>query len=151
MKKKYLIPTLFALLIGVNSCDKDFVEINTNPVAATTLDPVYQLAQCQFSSAVSDLHYQGEIIQQIITPYGGVLEGGNRNTYIDANASAFFSGLYGGPIRDLIDVLNKLKDNPAKTNLYNMARIWKGLLYAIPGGYIWRCSLFRGRSGISFQ
>jgi hypothetical protein len=125
MKNKYLIPMLFALLIGVNSCDKDFVEINTNPVAATTLDPVYQLAQSQFSSAVSDLHYQGEIVQQIITPYGGVLEGGNRNTYIDANASAFFSGLYGGPIRDLTDVLYKLKDIPGKSNLYNMARIWK--------------------------
>jgi hypothetical protein len=129
MKIKYMFPILFALLLGANSCDKDFVEINTNPVAATTLDPAYQLAQAQFNSIINDYTYQGMIIQQINTPYGGVLEGGNRNTYIDANASPFFSNLYGGPIRDLTDIVSKLKDNTSKTNLYNMARIWRAYCF----------------------
>ncbi len=129
MKIKHIITAVFALMIGVSSCDKDFEEINTSPTQATTLDPMYQLAQAEYSSAVSDYHYQGEIVQNIITPYGGVLEGGNRNTYIDANASAFFVGLYTGPIKNLIDVTEKLKDNPDRVNLYSMARIWKAYCF----------------------
>ncbi len=129
MKIKYIIPAVFALAIGVGSCDKDFVEINTNPIEATTLDPMYQLAQAEYASAVSDYHYQGAIVQQIITPYGGVLEGGNRNTYIDANASSLFTDFYTGPVKNLIDVTEKLKDNPDRINLYSMARIWKAYCF----------------------
>ena len=129
MKIKYVITAVLALMIGFSSCDKDFEEINTSPTQATELDPMYQLAQAQFSSAVSDYHYQGAIVQNIITPYGGVLEGGNRNTYIDANASAFFVDFFTGPIKNLIDVTEQLKDNPDRTNLYNMSRIWKAYCF----------------------
>jgi len=129
MKIKYIIPAVFALMIGISSCDKNFEEINTSPTQATTLDPMYQLANAQHSSAVSDYHYQGAIVQNIITPYGGVLEGGNRNTYIDANASALFVDFYTGPIKNLIDITEKLKNNAERTNLYNMSRIWKAYCF----------------------
>ena len=128
MKIKYLIPALFALLISANSCDKGFVEINTNPVAILDVDPVYQLARAQYDCMPNDLHYEGAIVQQIITPYGGVLEGGNRNTFIDGNSNLVFA-LYTGSLKNLEDILSKLKTSTTRTNLYNMARIVKAYCY----------------------
>src|SRR5690554_4185648 len=129
MKITYKPLILFALLVSFSSCDKDFEEINTNPILPSTMDPIYQFSKSQQTSAISNYHYQGEIVQQIITPYGGVLEGGNRNTVHEGNASATFNSLFTGPIRDLTDVIEKLKDNPDRTNLYNMARIWRAYCF----------------------
>lgn len=128
MKIKYLIPALFALLISVNSCDKDFIEINTNPIAITDVDPVLQLARAEMDMTTGDLHYQGPIMQQIITPYGGVLEGGNRNTRIDNNLNGAF-GFYTGALKNLEDILIKLEGNTERSNLYNMARIIRAYIY----------------------
>ena len=75
MKIKYLIPAIIAVLIGINSCDKDFEEINTNPVSAISMDPEYVFSNAQRNSVLTGYHYEGEIVQQINTPYGGVLEG----------------------------------------------------------------------------
>lgn len=129
MKIIYKPLILFSLLISISSCDKDFEKINTNPILPSTMDPIYQFSKSQQTSAISNYHYQGEIVQQIITPYGGVLEGGNRNTVNEGNANATFNSLFTGPIRDLTDVINKLKDNSNRSNLYNMARIWRAYCF----------------------
>ncbi len=131
MKIKYLLTTLFALLISISSCDKDFEEINTNPILATDLDPLYMFTEAQRVSDVSTYHYQGEIVQQIVTPYGGVLEGGNRNTVNDANSNAMFNTLYQTPIRNLVDAMKKLEGNASRTNLYSMCRIWKAYCFQL--------------------
>ena len=131
MKKIHSFPFLIALLLSVSSCDKNFVEINTNPILATTLDPVYQFSNSQQASAIASYHYQGEIVQQIITPFGGVLEGGNRNTVNEVNSIPTFNTLYTVPIRNLTDIINKLKDNTDRSNLYNMARISKAYCYEV--------------------
>ncbi|HPM18607.1 MAG: SusD/RagB family nutrient-binding outer membrane lipoprotein [Bacteroidales bacterium] len=131
MKIKYLLSTLFALLFVISSCDRDFEKINTNPILATDLDPLYLFTEAQRVADVSTYHYQGEIVQQIVTPYGGVLEGGNRNTVNDANSNAMFNTLYQSPVRNLVDALRKLEGNPARTNLYNMCRIWKAYCFQL--------------------
>jgi hypothetical protein len=130
MKIKYIILVAVTLLIGAG-CTKDFEEVNTNPVQPLELDPIYQFSNAQQASAIPAYHYQAEIVQQLITPYGGVLEGGNRNTVIEANVNAAFNTMYSGPIRDLTDIINKLKEDPARSNLYNMARIWKAYCFQI--------------------
>lgn len=130
MKIKYIILVVVTLLIGV-SCTKDFEEINTNPVLPLELDPVYQFSNAQQASAVPDYHYQAEIVQQLVTPYGGVLEGGNRNTVMEANTNAIFNTMYTGPVRNLTDIINKLQDKPDRSNLYHMARIWRAYCYQI--------------------
>ncbi len=131
MKKIFVSPFLIAVLLSVSSCDKNFEEINTNPILPTSLDPVYQFSSSQMGSAVPTYHYQGAIVQQVVTPYGGVLEGGNRNTVNEANANAIYNSLYTGPVRNLTDIINQLKDNPERTNLYNMARIWRAYCYQV--------------------
>ena len=131
MKKIFLFPFVIAALLSTGGCDKDFEEINKNPILPDKLDPIYLFSSAQQASAIPTYHYQGAIVQQVITPYGGVVEGGNRNTVIEANANAIFNTLYTGPIRNLTVVIDSLKNDPAKSNLYNMARIWRAYCYQI--------------------
>ena len=134
MKTKYIYLILLVFLTGLNSCDKDFEQINTNPVLATSLDPMYLFSTAEYSSGVSTLNYQSALVQQILTPFTGVLEGGNHNIVYDPNSNALFNSYYtasSGPVVLLTDVLNKTKSLPARSNLYNMARIWKAQVFMV--------------------
>ena len=83
MKRIYISLALIVLLINISSCDKNFEEINVNPVLATTMDPAYLFSNAQLTAAIPAYHYEMEIVQQINTPYTGVLEGGNHNIVYD--------------------------------------------------------------------
>ncbi|WP_153798643.1 SusD/RagB family nutrient-binding outer membrane lipoprotein [Foetidibacter luteolus] len=131
MKRLHKIIIALFAFAGLNSCTKDFEEINTNPVQATSLDPVYLFANAQFSAAIATYNYQLEIVQQINTPYTGVLEGGNHNVNYDPSTNAAYNTLYTTSIKFLTDVLDKTKDNAARANLYQMARIWKAHVFMV--------------------
>ena len=134
MKRIYIYLALAVMLTGLTRCDKNFEAVNTNPVLATSLDPVYLFTQAQFGSALNTLPYQSAIVQQILTPFTGVLEGGNHNVVYDDNANATFNSLYtatGGPVVLLATVISQTKDNAARSNLYNMARIMKAYVFQV--------------------
>lgn len=131
MKRLYFAWLMAGAAIGVSGCDKDFEQINTNPVLSTTLDPALLLSNAQFSSAIGTYFYQLQIVQQINTPFTGVLEGGNHNIVYDPNTNAAFNSYYTGPVKLLEDVVAKTKDNPARSNLYHMARIWRAYVYQV--------------------
>jgi len=124
--KKILNYSLIALFaIGLASCDKDFDEINTNTTAATAIDPAFQLnnAIINLAHQGGTLTYEMGIVQQIVSPNGGVLAGGNFN---QDNRSAFgptWPNHYRNVIRNTNDILVATKSNAARSNLYNMARI----------------------------
>lgn len=126
---------LFFLITGLfclnSACDKDFKEINVNPSLANDLDPAYLFSNAQRLSAIAAYHYQGEIVQQINTPYGGILAAGNRNIINDQHSSEAFNTVYTGPIRYLLEVMNKTAGNPDQSNLYNIARIWKAYCFQL--------------------
>ncbi|WP_257657555.1 SusD/RagB family nutrient-binding outer membrane lipoprotein [Parapedobacter lycopersici] len=129
MKRK-LTFIIVALLVSVNiSCDKDFEKINTNPSLANELNPEYLFSNAQRLSAAPSYHYEGEIVQHINTPYGGVLAAGNRNIINDQHSNALFNTMYTDPIRYLTEVINKTRENPAASNLHHMARIWKAYCF----------------------
>lgn len=126
------------LLTMAAACDKDFEQINVNPVLPTTLDPGYLLPTAQLNAVLTTLLYESQIVQQINTPFTGVLEGGNHNVVYDPNSSAAFNTLYvgpgnngSGPIKLLTDLIDKTKDDPQRTNLYNMGRIWKAYVFSV--------------------
>ena len=68
IKNIYKSVVLVALLIGAGGCDKDFEEINTNPIQPTTLNPEYLFSEAQRTSAVNTLGYQAAIVQQVQIP-----------------------------------------------------------------------------------
>jgi hypothetical protein len=138
MRKQIILLATFSLLLGVSSCDKDFKEINTNPVLPTSLDPGYLFSNAQLNTATSTLPYHMQIVQQIVTPFTGVLEAGNHNVINDNNTSPLFNNYFVGtagnsaaPVRLLVSVIEQTKDNAARSNLYNMARIWKAFLFQV--------------------
>ncbi len=133
MKRILIYLTAISMLGSITSCDKGFEEVNKNPVLATTIDPVYLFSNAQFSSAIGTQNYQLQIVQQINTPYTGILEGGNHNAVSDPNSNANFNSLYvqNGPVNLLTTVIAQTKDVPARSNLYHMARIWKAYVFMV--------------------
>jgi hypothetical protein len=130
MKTKYVLVTLMILALIMPSCEKGFEEKNTNPILPTTIDPVYQLVTAEIIG-IDINHYEGPIVQQIQLLLGGAEEGGNRNTFQDMHSNNHFNALYGTQIKNLVDMINVLKDKPEKVNLYNMARILKAYCFQI--------------------
>jgi hypothetical protein len=141
--------TMMLVLAGAGGCDKGFVTTNTNPVQPTTLDPAYLFSNAEVSSAIPVYYYQTPIVQQLIHPFTGIAEGGNHNVVYDPNASTTFDFMFtgtgngatvvqgagttavNGPVPLLIDVINQTKGNAARSNLYNMARIWKAYVFMV--------------------
>lgn len=130
MKTIYLY--LFLIGIILSSCDKGFVEVNTNPVAPTNLDPAYLLTNAQYSAMLYTIQYQSPIAQQIITPFGSTLEGGQHNIWFEpGDGSSVFGDLYPGSLKYLFDIIDRTKEDPSRSNLYNMARIWKAYCFQV--------------------
>jgi hypothetical protein len=133
MKRIFIYLTILGILPGMSACDKGFEEVNVNPVLATSIDPAYLFSNAEFGSAIATQFYQMQIVQQINSPYTGVMEGGNHNVVYDPNSNANFNSLYlqNGPVNLLTTVLAQTKDNPARSNLYQMSRIWKAYVFMV--------------------
>ena len=140
MRKQFYTVLAAALVFIAAGCDKGFEEVNKNPVLATSLDPGYLFSNAQYGSAVQTTFYQSQIVQQINTPYTGVLEGGNHNVVYDPNTNQLFNlyytgstanGVGPGPVKLLADVINQTSTNAARSNLYNMARIWRSYIFGV--------------------
>jgi len=138
---------VLVLLAGAAACDKNFVDVNTNPTQPSSLDPAYLFATSEVNSAIPVVYYQLPLSQQVVHPFTGVAEGGNHNVEYDNNASITFDLLFqgtgngatvtgnttavNGPVALLADVINQTKANAARSNLYNMARIIRAYVFMI--------------------
>ena len=133
MKKTLLLLVLLAALGG---CDRGFDALNRNPTAVTTLNPVFTFNNALINSSfpAQILIFEEPIVQQMFTPNSGILSGGNFN--IDNRGSAganaaLWQRYYREVIRYLVDVLEKTRDDPARQNLYQMARIQKAYAFMV--------------------
>lgn len=122
---------LTAFITGLSSCDKGFEDINKNPVASTTIDPIYLFSNAQLLTAYNGLLYEEALVQQVVTPYTGVNEGGNHNIDVKGNTAANWTAFYTGPVKLLADVMNQTKAVPDRSNLYNMARIQRAYVFSV--------------------
>ncbi len=122
----YLLGCLFITSLFI-SCDKGFDELNTNPVRLTAIDPTFQLNFSIIQSAPGyvNLTYETTIVRQMITPFTGVGTGANLNQDNRSQTQANWQTGYRNVLKNIIDGVEAVKDNPEKTNLYNILRIWK--------------------------
>lgn len=118
---------LLTLLILASSCDKDFEEINTNPVQPSSMNPVYLFSTAQLNSGFANqtINYDMAIIQHVMNPFAGVLAGGNVNILNADQAVGVWNQYYNEVVKRLVDVLHSTESQPNRSNLYHMARIWK--------------------------
>jgi len=134
MKKILLYSLLIASTTAFTSCVKHLEEVNINRVNPTSLDPVLLLnnAIINTSFPTKTVIYEESIVQQMVTPNGGVLAGGNFNQDSrDVTGAPTWAAYYQNVIKYTHDVISKTKDLPGRSNLYNMARIWQAYAFMI--------------------
>ena len=135
--KLYMLGMLAA--IGMLwGCDKGFDELNINKVDPTTLDAQFIMNRAIIETTYPDnfatlqmLCYDFGIVQQIITPFGSSLSGGNYNIFNPGNTSLVWVNFYRNVLKQTIDAVNKTSEDTSRTNLYNEARIWKAYAFMI--------------------
>lgn len=134
MKKIFNYCLLLLLSVNIASCDKGLEGLNKNKVDPTTVDPVLLLnnAVINTSFPTKTQIYEMTIVQQMVTPNGGVLAGGNFNQDSrDVTGAPVWAVYYQNVIKYTHDVITKTKDAPDRANLYNMARIWQAYTFMI--------------------
>jgi Starch-binding associating with outer membrane len=109
----------------LSSCDKGFDTLNINKTAATAINPVFTLNNATVNSSFTSntVQYEVGIVQQMVSPNSGVLTGANFNQDNRDGTVPIWQRFYRSVIRNTYDVINTTKALPARTNLYNMARI----------------------------
>lgn len=135
--KKYIFG--FAAAISMLAgCDKGLGELNVNRVDPTTLDPQFVMNNAIIQTTYRDnfqtlgmLTYNFPIVQQIVTPFGSSLSGGNYNIFNPSNSNLVWVHFYQNVLKQNLDVVEKTKGNAGRTNLYNQARIWKAHTFMI--------------------
>lgn len=126
---------LMVLLVGFStSCDKNFDELNTNKVAATAVDPAFQLNNATVNTSPSSfgiLVFELGIVQQLISPNSGVLAGANYNQDNRASTQSNWQQYYRNVIKNTKDVINRIKDDPTRANLLQMTRIIQAYAFMV--------------------
>lgn len=121
---------LFSLATG---CDEGFDELNTNKTAATTVDPVFLLNQAIINSSFggNTLVYEMGVVQQIITPFTGVLTGANFNQDNRDVTDDLWQSYYRNVVRNTRDVILTASLQEGRSNLVNMGRILQAYAFLV--------------------
>lgn len=129
---------MLTVLSVLTSCDKGFDELNINRVDPTALDAQFIMNRAIIETTYPDnfatlqmLCYNFGIVQQIITPFGSSLSGGNYNIFNPGNSSLVWVNFYRNVLKQNVDAIEKTKSDTNRTNLYNEARIWKAYAFMI--------------------
>ena len=109
-------------------CDKDFVEVNTNPYSANSIDPALLFAGAQ-RTHLGTWSAEHTIVQQFVSPYNtGANLGFNFNADIDGVSTPKW-GEFAGSIKNMTHALDLLGPNTTRVNLRSMIRIWKAQVF----------------------
>lgn len=125
---------LFVLLFFSASCEKGLSDLNVNETNPTSLDPVILLNQAIINTSfpVKSMVFDLGIVQQMVTPNGGVLAGANFNQDSrDVTTQPLWTAYYQSVIKNTYDALTRAKDNTVRTNMYHMARIYQSYVFMI--------------------
>jgi hypothetical protein len=138
MKKSALF-IVVAVVIAMAGCDKKFEQINTDPTRLTeaNMNYNYLFTNAQLiTSGNSDgnayedwrnnLIYASCMIQHLSSTTG--YWGGDKYTYNSGYNSAYWDANYPNSIKNITEVVERLKTDATRTNLYNIARIFRVLM-----------------------
>ena len=130
--KKIFSYSLLALLLLAGSCEKGLEKLNQNLTDPTAIDPALLLNNAVISTSfpVNSLVYDIGIVQQMISPNGGVLAGANFNQD-NRQTGSIWENYYRNVIKNTHDVITTTKDLPERSNLYNMARIFQSYAFMV--------------------
>jgi hypothetical protein len=122
------------IMVFFMACEKGLDRLNKNKTSPTTLDPALVLnnAVINTSYPTRSVIFEMGIVQQMVTPNGGVLAGANFNQDSrDATLGGVWSAYYQNVIKNTHDVIVNTKDVAARANLFQMARIWQAYTFMV--------------------
>ncbi|WP_236972859.1 SusD/RagB family nutrient-binding outer membrane lipoprotein [Membranihabitans marinus] len=140
--KNYIKNILYIFCLGLMTfslgCDGNFEEINTDPNAVTSdrFNPAYLLTTAQVQTALASEHVGGNMYycEAFVQHFASLSNVGIFNWHGDkyvlhqGNNDQLWESTY--KIDKLVmDVIQATKDNPEYQNLYNMALIWRSLIF----------------------
>lgn len=116
---------LISSIVVFAGCDKDLVEVNTDPYAVTTIDPAILFAGAQ-RIHLGTWYTEHTIVQQYVVPYNtGATVAFNFNEDIDLTNNAKWTASYTNSVKNLVEALNLLGPTTDRVNLKSMIRISK--------------------------
>lgn len=130
MKNSFFKYTLLAACgtLAIASCDRDFVEINTNPNAVTVPNTPFIFSKALYDG-VANSGNKGALLfglMQYTTSYNDVEGFGSKYTASQVNATGgVFTNSYPAQVNEIGEVIKALKDDPERVNMYAIARIWR--------------------------
>lgn len=142
------------VLLCTFSCKKGLERLNRNRTNPTSLDAALMLnnAIINTSYTTRTLVFEIGIVQQMVTPNGGVLAGANFNQDSrDVTLAGSWSVYYQAVIKNTHDVITRTKDVPARSNLLHMARIWQAYTFMVLTDSYGEIPYFEGGAGYSDQ
>lgn len=136
--KSSLLIGIFSATLGV-SCTKNFTEINTNPASydGKNFDPNFVMTSAELTYAGStdyayetwraNLIYASTMMQGLsaLSSYWA----GDKYMLTPWYTSAYWERAYDEQVKKIVDVVESTKNNPAYSNLHQVARIWKALVF----------------------
>src|SRR5687768_11094795 len=139
MKNKFLLILILGAW-GLTACDKNFEDINIDP---TKLTPVNMNYNYVFTSAQlvtsgnsdgnayedwrNNLIYASTMIQHLSSTTG--YWAGDKYTYNPGYNSAYWDANFNNSIRNIVEVVERTKNDPEKANFYQIARIFKVFMF----------------------
>jgi hypothetical protein len=128
MKKIKQVILLIAVLILIGGCDKDFVEVNTDPFAISDIDPTLLFAGAQ-RTYLGGWESEHTVVQQFVNPFNlGATLGFNFNANIDGFQNGSW-GAYQGGLKEFVHILYLLEGTTGQVNLESITRIWKAQVF----------------------
>jgi hypothetical protein len=123
---KRIIQFIFvsAALLLIGGCDKDFVEINTDPFAINEIDPGLLFAGAQ-RTYLGGWESEHTIVQHFVNPFNdGATLAFNFNENVDNFQNGNW-GSYTGAVKTFVHILHLLEGTTDRVNLQSITRIWK--------------------------
>lgn len=112
-------------MVSLQSCDKNFSDINTNPEATQKVIPKYVFTKAEYDGTANMLNFLLGTMQYT-TSYNDVAGFGSK--YNAAQISQTYQAFNDGfpkEINELGIVIKAVKNDPTQVNLYAAARIWR--------------------------
>jgi hypothetical protein len=138
MKTSIYKKALLVIMVIFTSCDSGFDELNTSKTGLINIDPAFLLNGAFINTSYytgtgggSPLVYDLAIVQQLVTPNSGVVSGGNYNQDNRDASATLWQQYYRNVIRYTQGVIGATKEDPARANLYNMARILQAYAFMV--------------------
>ena len=135
MKKLTNYILLTSLFFFATSCEKGLDKLNVDRVRPTGVDPAALLnnAILNLSYSTRSVIFDMGIVQQLVSPNGGVLAGANFNQDSRDNGTggAVWQLYYQNVIKYTHDIIVQTKSVPGRSNLYNMARLIQAYAFMV--------------------